>query len=286
MNILEAYSIESPSGKVDECAKFVIDDVTNAFVLSNIASVGQEYTFSFWIKSDTNTTIVVANNTFVVTNKWTKHILTFVASKKDISILFNANGTYFIYHPQLEIGNKATDWTPAPEDVDDKIDASVNDTNTQLTIIRNMVSDLSIEADAITASVGDMKTSIDSVTGQLQSAQEELATLKLSSDNLDLQFQNIVNDGVSKVVTETGFIFDREGMTVDSTDSPTKTQVTPDGMTVYKKDAAGTQEEVLEATSEGVDATNLHAKTYLIIGGRSRFENYGSDRTGCFWIGG
>ena len=286
MNILEAYSIESPSGKVDECAKFVIDDVTSAFVLSNIASVGQEYTFSFWIKSDTNTTIVVANNTFVVTNKWTKHILTFVASKKDISILFNANGTYFIYHPQLEIGNKVTDWTPAPEDVDDKIDASVNDTNTQLTIIRNMVSDLSIEADAITASVGDMKTSIDSVTGQLQSAQEELATLKLSSDNLDLQFQNIVNDGVSKVVTETGFIFDREGMTVDSTDSPTKTQVTPDGMTVYKKDAAGTQEEVLEATSEGVDATNLHAKTYLIIGGRSRFENYGSDRTGCFWIGG
>lgn len=286
MNILEAYSIESPSGKVDECAKFVIDDVTNAFVLSNIASVGQEYTFSFWIKSDTNTTIVVANNTFVVTNKWTKHILTFVASKKDISILFNANGTYFIYHPQLEIGNKATDWTPAPEDVDDKIDTSINDNNTQLTIIRNMVSDLAIEADAITASVGDMKTSIDSVTGQLQSAQEELATLKLSSDNLDLQFKNIVNDGVSKVVTETGFIFDREGMTIDSTDSPTKTQVTPDGMTVYKKDAAGTQEEVLEATSEGVDATNLHAKTYLIIGGRSRFENYGSDRTGCFWIGG
>lgn len=286
MNTLEAYSIESPSGKVEECAGFVIDDIASAFILSNIASVGQEYTFSFWIKSDVETTVIVANNTFNVTNTWVKHILTFVASRKDILIRFKANGTYFIYHPQLEIGNKATDWTPAPEDVDDKIDASVNDTNTQLTIIKSMVSDLSIEADAITANVSDMKTSIDSVTGQLQSTQEELASLKLSSDNMDLYFQNIVNDGASKVVTETGFVFDREGMTIDSTDSSTKTQVTPDGMTVYKKDAAGTQEEVLEATSEGVDATNLHAKTYLIIGGRSRFENYGSDRTGCFWIGG
>lgn len=43
---------------------------------------------------------------------------------------------------------------------------------------------------------------------------------------------------------------------------------------------------MLSATGNGVNATNLHAKTYLIIGGRSRFENYGTNRTGCFWIGG
>ena len=33
-------------------------------------------------------------------------------------------------------------------------------------------------------------------------------------------------------------------------------------------------------------AVDLHASTYLMVGGRSRFENYGTDRTGCFWIGG
>ena len=55
-------------------------------------------------------------------------------------------------------------------------------------------------------------------------------------------------------------------------------------MKVYTKN--GGDAEVLAATSGGVDATNLHAKTYLIIGGRSRFENYGSGRTGCYWIGG
>jgi hypothetical protein len=52
-------------------------------------------------------------------------------------------------------------------------------------------------------------------------------------------------------------------------------------MTVYKNSAT-----VLTANNVGVDAVNLHATTYLIIGNNSRFEDYGSNRTGCFWIGG
>jgi hypothetical protein len=47
-------------------------------------------------------------------------------------------------------------------------------------------------------------------------------------------------------------------------------------------------ENMLTANNKGVDAVNLHAKTYLIIGegdGRSRFEDYSINRTGCFWIG-
>ena len=289
MNTLEAYSIESPSGKLEECAKFVIDDIQSVFVLSNIASIGQEYTFSLWTKSDSEGNITIYGTTIPVTNEWSKHILTFIALEKDVSICFDTASTYFIYNPKLEIGNTATDWTPAPEDIDDKLNATVevsNSTTEQLNILRNTVSELYIETDGITATVNDAVTTLGDVSGKLYSAQEELSELKLTANQLDIQFQEISNNGVSKVYTETGFTFDREGMTVDSTDSPTKTQVTPDGMTVYKKDAEGEQSEVLEATSEGVDATNLHAKTYLIVGGRSRFENYGTNRTGCFWIGG
>lgn len=132
MNTLEAYSIESPSGKTEECAKFVIDDIENQFILSNIASVGQEYTFSFWIKSDTEGSVTVCDTTFPVTNEWSKHILTFVASEKDVSIWFDTTVTYFIYHPQLEIGNKATDWTPAPEDVDQSISDATNEVRVEI----------------------------------------------------------------------------------------------------------------------------------------------------------
>jgi len=60
-----------------------------------------------------------------------------------------------------------------------------------------------------------------------------------------------------------------------------KTQITEDGMTVYKNGNA-----VLTANSQGVDAVDLHASTYLIIAGKSRFEKYKGTRVGCFWIGG
>jgi len=43
---------------------------------------------------------------------------------------------------------------------------------------------------------------------------------------------------------------------------------------------------VLTANNTGVDAKNLHATTYLIVGANSRFEDYDDNsRTGCFWIG-
>ena len=53
-----------------------------------------------------------------------------------------------------------------------------------------------------------------------------------------------------------------------------------DGLKVYRDG-----DEVLTADNEGVKALNVVVKTYLVVGEHSRFENYGSNRTGCFWIG-
>ena len=107
--------------------------------------------------------------------------------------------------------------------------------------------------------------------------------MNLQATQLEVRIGTIVNDGTRKVSKTTG-TFNEEGLQIDSTESATKTRITPDGMTVYQK-RYGSTVEMLTATSAGVDATNLHAKTYLIVGGRSRFENYGASRTGCFWIG-
>ena len=54
-------------------------------------------------------------------------------------------------------------------------------------------------------------------------------------------------------------------------------------MKIYKNN-----EVMLTANNQGVDAKNLHATTYLIIGGNSRMEDFienGSKRTAIFWIG-
>jgi hypothetical protein len=58
------------------------------------------------------------------------------------------------------------------------------------------------------------------------------------------------------------------------------TTISEDGMTVYKN-----EEVMLTANNQGVDAINLSASTYLIIGKNSRFEDFDGNRTGCFWIG-
>lgn len=86
------------------------------------------------------------------------------------------------------------------------------------------------------------------------------------------------------ITTAKGFTFNNDGLTIEEEGNGIKTRIDIDGMTVYQ-DA----NEVLTANSEGVSAVDLHARTFLIIGESSRFEDYnkgGEKRTGCFWIGG
>lgn len=51
MNTVESFLTTSPFNETEECAKFTISDASKVFMFSNIATVGQEYTFSTWIKS-------------------------------------------------------------------------------------------------------------------------------------------------------------------------------------------------------------------------------------------
>lgn len=90
-----------------------------------------KYTVSFYAKTDSTSgadVSVLLNNkytkTFKINNIWTQYIITFDVAN-DIPVTnnffwFNFFGTtepiYFCY-VKLEKGNKATDWTPAPEDV-------------------------------------------------------------------------------------------------------------------------------------------------------------------------
>ena len=121
----------------------------------------------------------------------------------------------------------------------------------------------------------------------MDTSNEDIETIKkqvetiITPEEMEIAIKKEMDNGVEKVITKTGFTFDEVGLTVSKTDSEMATTITEDGMIVYKNDEA-----VLTANNIGVDATNLHATTYLIIGNNSRFEDYGSSRTGCFWIGG
>ena len=87
---------------------------------------------------------------------------------------------------------------------------------------------------------------------------------------------------MNKVTTTTGFTFNQNGLTISKSNVDITTNISEDGMRVSKGGQV-----VLTADNNGVEALNLHATTYLIIGNNSRFEDYDNgSRTGCFWIGG
>ena len=200
--------------------------------------------------------------------------------RRDSSAVFNNQVYKPIEGKTLELRQKMEGYSIRASSLESQWNAAQKTMQT----IRESVAQLSVEADAIRQSVNDTQRQTQETTQAQQRTDNRLSTLEQTARQVDLQLQKVVDNGVDRVITSTGFIFDETGLQVDKSDSSTKTQVTPDGMKVYSKSGGNT--EVLSATSDGVDATNLHAKTYLIIGGRSRFENYGSGRTGCFWIGG
>ena len=155
---------------------------------------------------------------------------------------------------------------------------------TDMNTVTESVTDLQLKAGELSARVSQLDSSTDTSLGSLndslQTLQREVSA-KMTPEAVELRIQSAIENGTSRVTTDTGFIFDETGLLVEKAGSEMQTQITENGMTVYQN---GNQ--VLEANNKGVDAKNLHATTYLIVGGRSRFENYGLDRTGCFWIGG
>lgn len=118
----------------------------------------------------------------------------------------------------------------------------------------------------------------------IKTLETKLTTIDQKADSINLSVQTIQQTGVDKITTSTGYTFDEEGLTVSKSTSDISTTITDDGMRVKRNG-----EDVLVANNQGVDAVNLHASTYLIIGSRSRFEDYdadGDEWTACFWIGG
>ena len=183
---------------------------------------------------------------------------------------------------KLEYGNKATDWTPAPEDIAGDISVLSAETRT----LASSVSSLQLGANSINASVQALSETVNSINDGLTTDISEIknkVNLAMTSDDVKVEIQKELSNGVNKVTTSTGFTFDDNGLNISKSNSEMKTQISDDGMKIYKN-----TDVMLTANNQGVDAKNLHATTYLIIGGNSRMEDFvhGTEkRTAVFWIG-
>ena len=168
--------------------------------------------------------------------------------------------------------------------------ARVDKANRQIELVASQaaqneedISALKIGLDGISASVTSVRQELDEAVEGLS---DDLASLtntveaKMSAEDVQLAISRTLENGVTSVTTTTGFTLNEEGLTVSKSDSDISTQITENGLHV-RQDST----EVLVANDNGVDARNLHANTYLIIGQNSRFEDF-NGKTACFWIGG
>lgn len=180
----------------------------------------------------------------------------------------------------------------------ESISATVSSHTTSITSLETTTEGLLSKVEENTAKVGELEVTTESITGTVSQVQETTSTTlenlssdiekltqevvtKVTAEDVSITVKNEIENGVTNVTTTTGFTFNEDGLTVSKSGREMKTQITEDGMTVFRDTTP-----VLTANSAGVDAKNLNASTYLVIGTNSRFEDYQEERTACFWIGG
>lgn len=143
---------------------------------------------------------------------------------------------------------------------------------------------------ALQLTTNSINATVSGVRGEMDAANDELSILKskvnaqITESDVVITVQNELDKGVNKVLTGKDYTLDDKGLTIadinPDTNNEIETTVSNNGMVVKAN-----SEEKLKANDAGVVAVDLHAKTYLIIGENSRFEDY-NGRTACFWIGG
>lgn len=132
----------------------------------------------------------------------------------------------------------------------------------------------------------DLMSIVDGrISLQVDAVDSRVTTLQQTADNITMRVSALENDDgeVDHVTTTTGYTFNADGLTICRSGQEIKNLLNNTGMYVTRS-----EEEILTADNNGVNAINLTARQYLIMGNNSRFENYsnGTDanRTACFHI--
>lgn len=106
------------------------------------------------------------------------------------------------------------------------------------------------------------------------------AELIIDPESVDIKITEAIS-GIDSIETSTGYTFDKDGLNIHKDGEEMHNTLDNTGMYVRRNN-----DNVLVANNDGVNAINLTARQYLIIGNNARFEDYANGRTACFYIGG
>lgn len=176
----------------------------------------------------------------------------------------------------------------------DKTDRRINQAyiilDKQKKTLEAMLSEVTDSTEKVTQmqlDVDGIKNTVSNSTSTLQDnvelLKEQMTLLQQTANNLSITITNINTDGVNKVVTSNGFVFDENGLNLSKDGEPMSATLNWEGLLVKNYDT-----DLLDARGDRVIAENLTVKKYLITG-RHRFEKFTDEQgrpcTGLFWLG-
>lgn len=128
------------------------------YVFSSYVKGTSKYKGDIRVQNVTESTTLNAKS-FDIKSEWDRQSLTFELTKKaNVKFSLESTGSGEIYECgwKLELGDKATDWSPAPEDTD----SSISEVNTKVTVISGQYTSLNQSLTSLTATVNSNTTKI------------------------------------------------------------------------------------------------------------------------------
>ena len=157
-----------------------------------------------------------------------------------------------------------TDYKAASE-TDRRINQTILRVDKQDGIIQGLITKTEEKTNELTGEVEKLTKSVEST---------------MTAEDIKILVSTSV-EGKDNIKTSMGYTLNDEGLRIKRSNEEIENLLTHEGMYVNRND-----DNILTADKKGVDAINLKARQYLIVGENSRFEDYDDNRTACFYIGG
>lgn len=158
--------------------------------------------------------------------------------------------------------------------------------------LKGKILQLQMDVDGIYAQNSDaagrmsqMELDVEGIRTQVSHRQEteagldaRLTAVEQKAESVDITVRRLQDDGTDRVVTRSGYSFTDEGLTIRRQGEQMCNLLDHTGMYVTRDD-----EVILQANGQGVEATDVSVRNYLVVGDHARFEDYESG-TACYYI--
>lgn len=280
----------------------------------NVVHVGDKLTYSIYAKTDNDVaiTIMMFNRTFddntgrfdfdtpvrsfSLTKEWAQYSLTFTVTDSILKtsgtgitffgfeITSNTDEDKKVYFacPKLELGNVATDWTPAPEDVDEGINnaqSSADKANSNANNAQNSANNAQDTANKADAKADQAKADSAAANTAAQIAKKQADEAQRKSNTAN----DIANGAVATIspIAQVVIVDDKGLKILNSENNTSYAQMQSTGLFVFVNKE---QRAVFGATSK---VENMAIQDYLMFGSHraeTKIED-GEEGTAFFHIG-